>query len=798
MSLLKKAKALGAHWIPLSAAASAALLRADFTRFLLWWCVLLAIGVVYYPMTRAVFGRFESKGYIFSKVIGVALSGYVSWALSSLGVLPFRAWALTLPILAGLAVNLFIVHRRGKRDAGAAPDILPPSVFRHEALFMLLLAAWSYIRGVCPDIIGLEKFMDFGLVNSILRSEHFPPHDMWYAGHTVNYYYLGQYFAAYLTKLTGINSAVAYNLMIASLFAFAFMQAYNIGQFLLELFTSRPGRASGNAPQPARYAKTVCGALTGALVCLSGNLHTVIYAWLFPGETSYWYPSATRYIGYNPLVETDGTIHEFPHYSYIVADLHAHIINLLFALTALAAVIAAVYGILARPGRPPGDGKASGLPDAACGAGAPKALPSRPASILRDIAPASGFVLNIFLIGLFPATNFWDFPIYITVSSALFLYANIARRNSLSRALTVTLAQLAVTCAASYAVALPFHLTFDSISTEIALVSSRSRLYQLLVLYGYQSVFFIMLLTAAVKSRVRVSERRPARGRFAKFIGGLNPGDAAALIIFICAIGLVILPELIYVVDIYTSHPRANTMFKLTFQAFVLFSVGIGYAFPRIFLTRRTSAGDGVRRERGGAALRASGAAALACLLLCCAFVYPYYTLSGRYGNLLPRSYKGLDGAAFMTSHREKLDADDPDAPYEYTLDEDYYVIKYINAYISGAPVIVEANGLSYTSYGRISAFTGLPDIFNWYTHEQLWRRSDAAAFSERISDIDAIYTGSDAANTRALLDKYNARYIVVGKLERAKYGERLNESLLRTIGERVFGAGGTVLLRVT
>jgi uncharacterized membrane protein len=421
---------------------------------------------------------------------------------------------------------------------------------------------------------------------------------------------------------------------------------------------------------------------------------------------------------------------------------------------------------------------------------------SRLAPFLRDIAPSSGFALNIFLIGLFPATNFWDFPIYITVSSALFLYANIARRGSVPRALTITLAQLVVTCAVSYAVALPFHLAFESISTRIALVPSRSRLYQLLVLYGYQTVFFIMLLATAVKSRARDAADVAAKGRFAKFAVALNPGDAAALIIFICAIGLVILPELVYVVDIYTAHPRANTMFKLTFQAFVLFSVGIGYAFPRIFLTRRTPGEDIVSPARGVPFFRVS-AAALSCLLLGCAFVYPYYTLSGRYGNLLPRSYKGLDGAAFMTSYREKLDADDPDAPYEYTLNEDYYLIKYMNAYISGAPVIAEANGPSYTSYGRISAFTGLPDIFNWNVHEQLWRLSDFDAFNERISDIDAIFTGTDAAGTRALLDKYDVRYIVVGKLERAKFGERLNEELLRGLGERVFGIGGTVLIRV-
>jgi uncharacterized membrane protein len=796
MTLLKKISLKniawsGAHWLLASTAASALLLRADFLRFMLWWAVLLAVGLIFLPMTRAVFGRFKSKGYIFSKVIGTALAGYVSWVLASARILPFRSWALLVPLLAGAAVNYLVIGARGRRSLADGIEI----AVRHEALFMLMLAIWSYVRGIGPDIIGLEKFMDFGLMNSMLRSDYFPPPDMWYAGQPVNYYYLGQYFAAYLTKLSGISSAVSYNLMMASLFALAFTQAFNIGQFLLETFALRRASDGVLRARPMSRAGTVCGLLTGALVCLSGNLHTVIYAWLSPGGASYWYPNATRYIGYNPLVETDGTIHEFPHYSFIVSDLHAHVINLIFVLTVVAAAVAAVHLASARREAPPP------------AAGPPAARASVASRLLDDIMPSPGFALIIFLIGLFPAANFWDFPIYITVTAALYLYSNIIRFGAAPRALAVTAAQTVITGLAAYAVALPFHLTFVSISTDIALVHTRSRLYQLLVLYGYQAVFFAMLLVAAVKSRSAHSSRGEKKRGFVGFIDSLNPGDAAALIIFVCAVGLVILPELVYVVDIYTAHPRANTMFKLTFQAFVLFAIGVGYAFPRLFLTttladdgkkhaaRKISAALAFSRRRRFAARVA--AAALSAVLLGCAFIYPYYTLSGRYGSLSPNRYRGLDGSAFLRSHRERFDPEDHDSPYEYTLDDDYHIIKYINENIEGSPVIAEANGLSYTSYGRIAAFTGLPDIFNWYTHEQLWRLSDIAAFNERIYDLEAIYTGTDAAATRALLDKYDVEYIVIGKLERFKYGDRLNIQLLTDSFEHVMSYDRSMLLKV-
>jgi uncharacterized membrane protein len=530
----------------------------------------------------------------------------------------------------------------------------------------------------------------------------------------------------------------------------------------------------------------VCGLLSGALVCLSGNLHTIVYAWLAPGDRAYWYPDATRYIGYNPPVASDGTIHEFPHYSYVVADLHAHVINLMFVLTVVALALTSVS-------RAKDDARLPALNTSTRIVGIAGLFDA--AGRTLDASPC--LVLAVFFIGLFPATNFWDFPIYITVTAVLYLLRNIRRGDSPTRAVAVTAAQSAFLGITAYAVVAPFHSAFESISTQIAPVSARSKLYQLVVLYGYQAMFFVMLLFSAVKERTRGIA---GKSRLTSFVNSLNPGDSAALALFLCAVGLVAIPEFVYVVDIYTAHPRANTMFKLTFQAFTLFALGIGYAFPRLFLTRSGGANSSMRGIIAFAFRRKfrRTAAALALISLFCAFMYPFYAIRGSYGNLSPDNYKGLDGSQFMITHEERINPDIPDSPYIKTLDEDYYIIEYLNSHVDGAPVIVEANGKSYTSYGRISAFTGLPCIFNWYTHEQLWRLRDAGDFNERISDINTIYTGADAGAVKTLLSKYNIRYIVIGKLERDKYQGLLNEDLLDSIGKRVFTVGGAALIEVS
>ena len=61
--------------------------------------------------------------------------------------------------------------------------------------------------------------------------------------------------------------------------------------------------------------------------------------------SSYWFPDATRYIGYNPYREEDRTIHEFPCYSFVLGDLHAHVVNIIFVLLVIALLYVWLRGV---------------------------------------------------------------------------------------------------------------------------------------------------------------------------------------------------------------------------------------------------------------------------------------------------------------------------------------------------------------------------------------------------------------------------------------------------------------------
>jgi uncharacterized membrane protein len=166
-------------------------------------------------------------------------------------------------------------------------------------------------------------------------------------------------------------------------------------------------------------------------------------------------------------------------------------------------------------------------------------------------------------------------------------------------------------------------------------------------------------------------------------------------------------------------------------------------------------------------------------IVLILPLLYPPFAVSGFYRSLGPGSFKGLDGLAF-------LDRDGRgDGP----------AVRWLNENLSGSPVVLEANGASFTELGRVSMATGLPTILGWYAHEALWRGSMEIP-EGRARAVGIVYESDDVAKTLAILHGYDVRFIVVGDLEREKF-PNLNEEKLRDLGDVAFEAGGTRIIRV-
>lgn len=681
---------------------------SDFSLILFWWLLLFSLGVAFLPLTLLFFRNFFDKGYAFSKILAVLFVSYLIWFLGSLEILSFSTKSVWLIIGVLVFGNLVLINQQRQEFKKIVKKHWRLFAFE-ELLFLVGLIFWSLVRGYQPNIQGLEKFMDFGFINSILRAEYFPPADMWLAGETVNYYYFGHLVTAVLTKLSKIDSAITYNLMIATIFAFSLTAAFSLGGNLV--FATAGAQKKKQKASKLRLV-LIGGMISALLLNLGGNLH-LLYWFLTHGNLSgYWYPDATRFI-VQQFGAADNTIHEFPLYSFVVADLHGHLLNLPFILLFLALVSTLLTKI-------------------------------------KRKLPLSFYFLAGLLLGIFFMTNAWDFPIYLLVFGAAILWFNYLNHGFAWETLWQTFKACLLVLGLSLFFSLLFHVHFKSIIQGIALTDFHSPPWMLLVLWGFPlftTLFFLFFL------------RRKKTINYQ-----LSTVNYFVLILLTLAWLLIIIPEIIYIKDIYIhSHQRANTVFKLTYQAFVIFSITGGYIIVRVLSSLKNR-------------LLKLILSLFILSLYVFIFLYPCFAIRSYYGL---KTYQGLYGLNYLRSNY-------PD---------DYQAILWLKKNVSGQPVIAEAVGESYTDFARVSTNTGLPTVLGWRVHEWLWRGSFEEP-AKRTEEVKIIYESSNLDQIRQILNNYRVRLIFIGKLERQQYPQ-LQEEKFEQLGKVVFSSGLTKIYQV-
>lgn len=168
-----------------------------------------------------------------------------------------------------------------------------------------------------------------------------------------------------------------------------------------------------------------------------------------------------------------------------------------------------------------------------------------------------------------PVYDFWDFIIYFVVTGGVVLFTNIVQFDGkVKRILAVTAVQAVEIIVISYVVSLPFTLQFDSMFKGVGIAQNHSMIHQLLILWGLPVVLTVLLIICIIWEKLRGGANRSLY----KLMKAISVPDLFAIVMGLCAIGLIVIPELVYVRDIYENgNARANTMFKLTYQAYMLF-----------------------------------------------------------------------------------------------------------------------------------------------------------------------------------------------------------------------------------
>lgn len=726
------------------------LLQDDTWTFLTWWLMALLMGMIAMPVSGQLFRSFEDKGWLFSKVLAIAVTGFLTWFLVAGKVLKFtNASCIGVSVICGVGC-IILLYRQTQKEIECYPAGKMKLIIREELLFLLVFLLWTYLVGFRPQAYGTEKFMDYGFMQAMMRSDVLPAKDIWYSQGTINYYYGGQYFAVFLTRLTGSRVEVTYNLMRTFVAAMAFVLPFSLIRQMLgdRIKTKNTGRN--------KYFPTVAGVTAGVAVSIAGNGYFIVYRCLLPlinklrgitTEVSYWFPNATRYIGYRPVNENDKTISEFPSYSFILGDLHAHVVNVMFVLLVIGLLYAWMKETLRKDRRELTERMKAEQGDTS------EQLRSDVSWKKHLLSPH--LILVSILLGMFQWSNYWDFVIYFVVTGAVVLFANIIQlKGKAVKVIKITFLQAVEVIVISYLVVLPFTIKFETMVQGVALAQYHSMLYQLAVIWGLPVMITLLLIITILEEVLKKKEKTS----FHRFLAGIAIPDLFAVLAGLCAIGLVFLPEVVYVRDIYEQgYARANTMFKLTYQAYILFGLVMGYAIYRLLLISRQK----VLQILAGLGL----------LLLIWTVGYfgdAVYSWFGEVWN--PSEYQGLDAEGYL----------------ETDFSEDAQAIYWLKDNVEGSPVVLEANGDSYTGYERVSASTGLPTVLGWYVHEQLWR-NDVEDLNQKSADIQNIYTWNSEELVRNLLEHYDVSYIFVGSKEREKYGDALNNTVLKSMGTVVF-----------
>ena len=744
-------------------ALSAFLLKGDVWTFWTWYLLAAVLGCVGMAVTGRLFRSFEDKGWMFSKVVSITITGFLTWFLVSVKILKFTTAACVGIALAYGIICILAYEKQRRNGYECLPIDRLDLVYIEEILFFAAFLLWTYLAGFHPAAHGTEKFMDYGFMEAMMRSKTLPATDLWYSQGKINYYYGGQYFAVFLTKLSGTQVELTYNLMRTFVAGFAFVLPFSL---VRQMTTDLQGR---KVTGWKKQLPTLAGFLAGLAVSIAGNMHYVVYAQILPliqklkGEevSGYWFPDATRYIGFNPDVP-DKTIHEFPCYSFVLGDLHAHVVNIMFVLLLLGLLYAWTKKV--RNTTP-----------------SVEKLGRRKFWMRQLLMPQ--ILAAAMLLGMFHWTNYWDFVIYYVVTGGTVLFMNIiCLKGDIRRILAVTIVQAIEIFAIATVIILPFTLQFTTMVQGVRLAQNHSLPHQLLILWGLPTILTLVFVISLIIEKLKKLEHKSLY----RLMKAVRTPDLFAVIMGLCAIGLVAIPELVYVRDIYENgNARANTMFKLTYQAYILFALMMSYILvffvaDRIKILQETKLDNRYEKKVRLSKVQITvGGMAIILLISTCGY-FINATTNWFTGFPLKNKYQTLNATAYL----------------ENAIPEDAAAIRWLNKNITGQPTVLEACGDSYKDYdNRVSAMTGLPTVLGWYVHEWLWR-NNLDEENKRRTDVETIYTSTDKKEVQELLDKYEVNYIFIGSCEYQKY-EGVNVALLSSLGEIVFKEENTMIVKL-
>lgn len=806
-----------------------------------WYLFTSLLGLISLPIGFRFLPWIRDRGFSILRILGLLIWGFIFWLLASLGILPFDLGGLliSLGLLAGLSA--WALSGSSKSELRKWLQNQGSLFLAVELLFLGAFAAWAIVRAANPEALGTEKPMELAFINAILRSRTFPPHDPWLSGYAISYYYFGYVLIAMLARICSSAGSTAFNLGSALVFALSACGAYGILYNLLHA-AAPAGKGKDEQDAGAFTPHAIWGPvfflivsnLLGFLQVLhagglfwqkdvNGGLVSRFWTWLdiqdlnippvepfswIPNRFWWWWRASRVLQDFDLQGGAREIIDEFPFFSFLLGDLHPHVLSIPFVFLA---VLLALNIFLSQP-----------------------ALSLRKTPFILEKLdlqiPGAFVLLSAVAIGGLAFLNTWDFPVYLALFSAAYGLASFANgQGSLTGAARSILKAAFTLGLLGILLYLPFYIGFSSqaggILPNLIYVTRGTQLW---IMFAPLLVpIFLYLIYLQARSRDRGSLWRgmalaaalflalwaislslgwaitflPERGL--QFLGSVGAQDRyellkAAMLRRISTPGawltLLILLGLVFahVFRIYKAHlPAGLTIGSITenlshsrvrrqekIELFILLLVLTGLVMvvvPEFFflldffgwrmntifkfyyqawLVWSIAAAFSVVwlpwKLRGPSKRLTQAVFAISIIT---SLFYPLLSLWSKTNGFNPPRWT-LDGAGYLDQS-----APDQAAAIDWLKTASFGVIA----------EAVPAAGGSYTEYARAATFSGLPGVLGWTGHESQWRGGSQEQGS-RQDDLAILFCSRDWVETRQILDRYQVRYVFVGNLERAAY----------------------------
>lgn len=826
------------------------------------------VGLAAFPLVFRAFSRLTDRGFGLAIPAGMLIVSTIVWLLSYISVLPNSTWAWWLIVVLVAAGGAFAVRHQ-------VPELKKlfrekwPALVTAQVVFLVFFALFALLRANDPNITNTEKPMEILMLNAAVSTEFAPPADPWLAGETVAYYYGGYWNLGGISTLSSVSTGNGFNLSLALIAAMS-------ASAMFSLVYSMISRDGGGA-----LSASIAGIGASALLLMVASLagwwelgahlgigSTGFYEWLSidglqrSPDTSNWRPDqfwwwfrASRVINTfdEAGVGLDFTIQEFPSFSFILGDLHPHVISIPFVIVGLTAA----YNLFISTNR--------------WGWNWIRQNPYSAAAISL-IVGTSGFINQadiLLMAALFGGTV------------ALKAYGESSRNLIVS---TVRAAlPLAVIAGIGVIVFSPFYfgtLGGQLQSPPIAPVEFGTRPVHFLTVWGLFLLIaapFVVIFAGPVWRRYG-GAAWCARSEFAVGPSGLRarfaelryaeddqkPRDTPSQKVpetttewrpvkaseedlrllrrldrwvWITPLILTAVPYIAWAITHLGFNDGATVVDVITRLGTAL---PLGLVFTGIFFVTVQKAHSGTT----SASLFALLIATLSIYMLFGAELFFVHDLFGSRMNTIfkfyfqvwimmsavagyaafywARSHRLFEGAPKLVSRTAVVAlavllvgpawypfAAGASKASDYngavTLDgwafldqfnqEDAAAIDWLQDEAEPNARIVEAVGGSYTDHGRISAATGLQAVIGWEGHERQWRGTDEL-FVGRADDVKALYETSDEAEARRLLNEYDVTYVIIGARERAGY-TGLQAEKFDSLGRKVFESEGIAIYNV-